>query len=118
MLTKLIVAIGIGAFMGLLTHGKRNKTIRKPRNTKRTFYPGFLLDMAFGAMAALAVVIVADPTGMERVILTAILGGYAGEGAIAKLESSNQRNNLDLLKQVMTTENSVLPAPEEQQEQK
>ncbi|MEH6989514.1 DUF4257 domain-containing protein [Cytobacillus firmus] len=50
MLTKILIAAGIGSVMGVLSHDKRNNTIKKPRNTKRTFYPGFLTDMAYGAL--------------------------------------------------------------------
>jgi hypothetical protein len=49
-----MLAVEIGIVMGLLNHIKRNKTIRKPRNTKRTFDPGFLTDVAYGAIAAVA----------------------------------------------------------------
>ena len=112
MLTKILIAAGIGSMMGVLSHAKRNNTIKKPRNTKRTFYPGFLTDMAYGALAAVAVVIVADPNGLERVILTSILGGYAGEGTIAKLEASNQQANIDSVKSNLEKLNESLPAPE------
>jgi hypothetical protein len=118
MLTKLLLAAGIGSIMGLMTHAKRNKTIKKPRNSKRTFYPGFILDMGYGAVAALAVVIVADPNGIERLILTSILGGYAGDSVIAKLEAANQQHNLELLKKVMAEENSDLTGIQGQQENK
>lgn len=118
MLTKLALSMSIGAVMGLLTHIKRNKTIKKPRNTKRTYDPGFLTDVAFGSVAALAVVIVSDPNGIERVILTAILGGYAGENAIARLEANNQVKNVEALKQVQAEQNSELLAPAVKQEQK
>ncbi len=118
MLTNLFLALGIGSFMGLLSHVKRNKTIKKPRNTKRTFDPGFLTDVAYGAVAAIAVVIVADPNGLERIILTSILGGYAGEGAIARLEANNQLKNAEAFKQVQAEEFSKLSPPENSPEQK
>lgn len=117
MLTKFALAMGIGAVMGLLTHIKRNKTIKKPRNTKRTYDPGFLTDVMYGAVAALAVVIVADPNGIERVILTAILGGYAGESAIARLEANNQVKNVEALKQVQADQIEELPAPKKPEQE-
>jgi hypothetical protein len=113
MITKLLTAAGIGLIMGVLTHAKRNKTIKKPFNSKRTFNPGFLLDMCYGGVAAVAVVIVADPNGIERLILTSILGGYAGESIIAKLEAANQQQNLDLFKQVMAEENKGIDEKQE-----
>lgn len=117
MLTNFALAMGIGAVMGLLTHITKNKTIKKPRNTKYAFYPGFLTDCLYGAVAALAVVIVADPNGIERVILTSILAGYAGETAIAKLESQRQSENAQAVKQVESKEASKVP-PEDKQKQK
>ncbi|KZE67972.1 hypothetical protein AWM68_17520 [Fictibacillus phosphorivorans] len=118
MLTNLIIATMVGGFMGVLTHIKRNKTIKKPRNTKRTFDPGFLYDFAFGAVAALAVVIVADPNGLERVILTAILGGYAGEGAIAKLEASTNNSKNELTIDAVKGYNDEVIESDKKQEQK
>lgn len=111
MVTNLVITVLIGGFMGLLTHAKRNKTIIKPRSTKRTFNPGFLTDVAFGVVAAIAVVIVADPSGLERVILTAILGGYAGEGVIAKMYANNMSANQELLKGMRDNLDQELPQP-------
>jgi Protein of unknown function (DUF4257) len=112
MLTKILIGAGVGSVMAVLTHAMRHNTIKKPRNTKRTFFPGFLTDMAYGGLTAVAVVIVADPNGMEKIIVTSILGSYAGEGAIAKLEASNQQANIDSVKSNLEKLNETLPAPE------
>jgi hypothetical protein len=45
------------------------------------------------------------------VILTSILGGYAGEGAIAKLEASKQQNNNDNFKGNLDIMNKELSPP-------
>ncbi|CAI9395541.1 membrane protein [Niallia circulans] len=90
MLNKIILAGCIGFGMGVLTHAKRYGTIKKPRNNKLTFYPGFLLDGCFGAVGAIVTILFSDPNGTERVILTSILGGYVGENAIIKVEESLQ----------------------------
>lgn len=78
----------IGSFMGLITHAKRNGKIVKPHNKKRVFEYGFLLDMIFGGVAALAFVTLTQPTGLERLILTSVLAGYGGEVIVAKLEAA------------------------------
>jgi hypothetical protein len=94
MLTNIIVAMLIGGFMGLLTHVTRNNTIKKPKNLKNEFKPGFLKDMAFGSTAAVAAILLTEPSGMGRIIVTSIAAGYAGEGFIAKLELNNYQHNL------------------------
>ncbi|MCM3216814.1 DUF4257 domain-containing protein [Niallia taxi] len=38
MLTKIIIAGLIGGYMGVLIHAKRNKTFKKPKNYKNTFF--------------------------------------------------------------------------------
>ena len=89
MLVELCITIMIGILMGLLTHTKRNKHIKKPKINKTSWNPGFLLDCAFGSIAALVGVIVAAPIETERLILIAILAGYAGEGLIRKMSDAN-----------------------------
>lgn len=117
LLTKIIIAGCIGGFMGVLTHAKRNKTIKKPKNYKNTFFPGFLIDVAFGAVGAIVAILFADPNGMERVILTAILGGYAGENAITMVEQENKTRNTQEVSKVDSRENKVLEMPKDKKEQ-
>lgn len=93
MLVKFLLTITIGIFMGLLTHMKRNKHIKKPKINKTSWNPGFLLDCAFGSIAAVVGVIVAAPVELERLILIAILAGYAGEGLIRKMSDANFEGN-------------------------
>lgn len=112
MLTNILFSIGIGGFMGLINHARRNKTIVKPRNTKRTFNPGFLLDVSISAMAALAAVAFAEPVTVMKVVGIAITGGFAGEGLLANLASGTQQKNSDAVKQVTSKENSELPPPD------
>ncbi|MDQ0273373.1 DUF4257 domain-containing protein [Cytobacillus purgationiresistens] len=111
MLLDLITSATIGSLMGLLAHAKRNKTIKKPRNTKRTFDPGYLTDMGYGTVAAVATVIVADPSSMERLILTSLLAGFFADGAMAKLEATNLLNNNEQFKNNQEQLNEKLPAP-------
>ncbi|MCM3216816.1 DUF4257 domain-containing protein [Niallia taxi] len=107
MLESLVIAGCIGGFMGLLTHAKRNNTIKKPRNHKTTFNPGVLLDIGFGAVGA--IVAIADPNGMERIFLTAILGGYAGENAINMVEKDKTLKNNEVVNAFVLEENEELP---------
>ncbi|MFT9494371.1 MULTISPECIES: DUF4257 domain-containing protein [Bacillota] len=121
MVTNLVTAVLIGGFMGLINHARRNKTILKPRNTKRTFFPGFLLDVSISAMAALAAVAFAEPVSTMKLIGIAITGGFAGEGLLANLAVENQQRNSEALKEVASIENSQLPSPKKpgnKQEQK
>jgi len=94
MINQFLVASFIGFVMGVLTHTKRNKHIKMPRINKASWNPGFLLDSSFGAVASLVGVLVSSPTELERVILIAILAGYAGEGFINKLSEGNFDKNI------------------------
>ncbi|WP_282156328.1 DUF4257 domain-containing protein [Cytobacillus gottheilii] len=109
MVTNLVTAAIIGGFMGLINHARRNKTILKPRNNKRTFFPGYLLDVSISATAAVAAVAFSDPTDTMKLIAIAITGGFAGEGFLANLAVENQQKNSQALKDVNSLEDSELP---------
>ena len=113
MLTKIVVAFVIGAFMGVLTHAKRYKTIKKPKNNRTTFYPGVLLDMAFGAVAAVAGVLIADPGNMGRLIIIAIAAGVAGENFVMKLDIDKNQHNLNNAKAIENQLDTELDEPKQ-----
>lgn len=99
--------------MGLLTHAKRNGKIIKPHNKKRVFEYGFLLDLIFGGVAAVVIVVLTEPTTLDKLIFTSVLAGYSGELIIAKLEAAktNQIMNYHFL-QIENELNSDLPIQE------
>lgn len=118
LLENLVIAGCIGGFMGLLTHAKRNNTIKKPRNHKTTFNPGVLLDIGFGAVGAIVAILFADPNGMERIFLTAILGGYAGENAINMVEKDKALKNNQVVNTLVLEENEELPPANKKKKEK
>jgi len=83
----------VGAFMGLLTHAKRNKHIKLPKINKRSWNPGFLMDLSFGAIASIAAVLVSSPSSLERSFLLALLAGYMGEKFVEGIANSNYFQN-------------------------
>ena len=111
MLTDLGLTILFGTIMGLLSHAKRNKTIKKPRNLKNTFFPGYLTDVGYGIAGALITVLMAEPTEIGRLIILSIIGGHAGETAVLNANASNQQKNQEALKKVNDQENEKLPSP-------
>ncbi|HWO76698.1 MAG TPA: DUF4257 domain-containing protein [Bacillus sp. (in: firmicutes)] len=94
---SLLYGFLIGSLMGLLTHAKRNGKIIKPYNKKRVFEYGFLLDLVFGGVAAIAIVTLTDPTTVEQLIFTSVLAGYGGDTLIAKLEEAKLSDVLNQL---------------------
>lgn len=110
---EILIAFLIGCFVGLLTHARKYRTIKKPKNHKNSFYPGFLIDLAFGGIAAVVAIIVAKPSGIERIILTAIISGYMGEGYIAKMDLAKANKIKELDAKVEEKLTSDIPTPEQ-----
>ncbi|MEY8738362.1 hypothetical protein AB9M62_01580 [Bacillales bacterium AN1005] len=54
--------------------------------------------MGFGAVGAVVAILFADPNGMERIFLTAILGGYAGGNAINMVEKDKILKNNEVVR--------------------
>ncbi|QPC48099.1 DUF4257 domain-containing protein [Mangrovibacillus cuniculi] len=81
-----LLASGIGLLMGMFIHVRVNGKLKKPRNTKKFFYPGCLEDMFWGAVAGALLVIVSDPADWWRSIFLGIIGGYSGEQIVRQFE--------------------------------
>lgn len=71
----------IGMFLGVLAHAnKNNRLIKLPHKNKTTWNPGFLLDMAWGGIGAIVLVLtLANPEEWRKGIVLAIIGGYIGQ---------------------------------------
>jgi len=76
----------IGLFMGLLTHADRNNNkIQWPKKLKGSLNMGFVLDMFWGGIGAVVMVLLAGSTDMPRIILMGIIGGAAGQNLVMSL---------------------------------
>jgi hypothetical protein len=107
----MILTVIIGALMGLLNHTKRNNNIKKPRNLKTAFDPGFQPDCLYGVVGAVITVLMGEPTEIGRVIILAIIGGQAGETAVLTADANNKKKNEEALKKVNDQINEKLPSP-------
>ncbi|WP_269919622.1 DUF4257 domain-containing protein [Caldifermentibacillus hisashii] len=76
----------IGMLLGVLAHANKNKgLIKKPRKNKDSWNPGFLLDMLWGGVGAILMVLLAGPSDKERVYILAIIGGYLGQSIVDRI---------------------------------
>jgi Protein of unknown function (DUF4257) len=86
MLMNMFFALFIGAFVGVAGHIKKNGKLIKPRKTKRFIYLGVFEDVIMGALAAVLVVLSANPDSIIAVTITAIIAGLGGEAILKGLE--------------------------------
>jgi|GEM_PF-3292971 len=76
-----VVIVGIGMFLGILSHATQNngKLIR-PNKQADSWQLGFILDMAWGAVGSTLMVLMmlSVPSDLIRAIILAIVGGISG----------------------------------------
>lgn len=95
MLVNIVIAILVGGSVGILGHRVNHKKYIKPKKTKTSFTLGFFDDMLFGAVAAVGMVLLADTTSIDRVILISIGSGIGGEAILRRLDLSKQNSKID-----------------------
>ncbi|WP_209124453.1 DUF4257 domain-containing protein [Alkalihalobacillus sp. BA299] len=95
MFTNILIAMFVGGFVGILGHRVTHKKYIKPKKTKTSFTLGFFDDMLFGAVGAIGMVLLADTTSIDRVILISIGSGMGGEAILRRLDLSKQNSKID-----------------------
>ncbi|MEW9108703.1 DUF4257 domain-containing protein [Cytobacillus gottheilii] len=86
MLLNMLLSFCIGAFVGVAAHIQKNGKLIKPRKTKRFIYLGFFEDVIMGSLAAVLVVLSANPESVIAVIVTAMIAGLGGEAILKGLD--------------------------------
>ncbi|MDP4162793.1 MAG: DUF4257 domain-containing protein, partial [Bacillota bacterium] len=68
-------------------HLKKHGKLIIPFRTKKFFYPGFILEMLMGSLAAVLLVLYTEPVSPAQVLFLSILAGFGGESVIKSFES-------------------------------
>lgn len=102
----------IGAIMGFTFHCVRNnRTMKKPKNQKDSYYLGVYFDIATGVFGAIFMIVVIAPVSLtdpSTFLLRTIIGAAAGESILANIELKKERIISEYLRETEDTINSKI----------
>lgn len=79
--------------MGILGHVKKKGRLEKPRMTKRFIYLGFIEDIIVGMIAAVLLVLSANPESGVQLVILSIVAGYSGEAVLRSFDFVREQQN-------------------------
>ncbi|AZU61656.1 DUF4257 domain-containing protein [Neobacillus mesonae] len=92
MLSNIIFSLVIGGTVGIIGHVRKHEKLIMPRKTKKFIYLGFLEEMLLGAVAALLLVLYADPNSYVESIMFSIVAGIVGDALVTGFKQIGHKN--------------------------